>query len=296
MNGLIGLLCFIWGFNWVIMKMSNDFFPPVLFAGYRYGVGAAVLLAVCLIKRVPLPARKDWKWYILCGILQTAYFNIAIQLALQHISAGLTSVLTYSMPLWLTVMAHFLIPGERLTIRKTAGVAAGMAGMCLAMDITLGGGLSAMLLALSSGLSWAVSNVIIKRKLAHCNNLQFTTWQMVAGAAAMLLYSLCFEHGQTHWGTMPVVYVLFTGIVGSAFAFVLWFHILSNTEASKASISLLLVPVVGVLSGVLVLHESLSMPTIGGILFVLAGIWLVNSTSKKKPVRGTLPRSASRLS
>ncbi|SEG27387.1 DMT family transporter [Paenibacillus sp. UNC499MF] len=282
MNGLIGLLCLIWGYNWVIMKLANGVFPPVLFAGYRFGVGAAALLLFCLFKKVPLPSRKDLKWFILCGILQTAYFNLAIQISLEDISAGLTSVLTYSMPLWLTLMAHFLIPGEKLTTRKTIGLIAGIIGMFFALDVRLGGSFWAMLLALSSGLAWAVSNVIIKRKLAHCDNLQFTTWQMVAGAAGLFLYSAVFEHGESHWGLMPAVYVGFAGIVASAFAFVLWFHILSRAEAGKASVSLLLVPVIGVLSGVLFLGETLREGTVTGIVFVLIGIWFVNS---KKPIR-----------
>ncbi|MEY9094611.1 DMT family transporter [Paenibacillus sp. RC84] len=282
MNGLIGLLCLIWGYNWVIMKLANGVFPPVLFAGYRFGVGAAALLLFCLFKKVPLPSRKDLKWFILCGILQTAYFNLAIQISLEDISAGLTSVLTYSMPLWLTLMAHFLIPGEKLTTRKTIGLIAGIIGMFFALDVRLGGSFWAMLLALSSGLAWAVSNVIIKRKLAHCDNLQFTTWQMVAGAAGLFLYSAVFEHGESHWGLMPAVYVGFAGIVASAFAFVLWFHILSRAEAGKASVSLLLVPVIGVLSGVLFLGETLRAGTVTGIVFVLIGIWFVNS---KRPAR-----------
>ncbi|TCS75138.1 DMT family transporter [Effusibacillus lacus] len=276
MNGMIGILCLIWGFNWVIMKLANTVFPPVLFAGYRFGLGAAVLLAFCVHKRIALPGKKDLKWVIVCGLLQTTYFNIAIQLSLNEISAGLTSVLTYSMPLWLTVMAHFLIPGERLTTQKAIGVIAGTVGLFFTLDAHLGGGLGAFFLALSSGVSWAVSNIIIKRKLVHCDNLQFTTWQMVVGAIGLFLYSFFFEHAESHWGTLPILYILFSGVVGSAFAFVLWFRILSGSEASKASISLLMVPVVGVLSGYVVLNETLKPATISGIACVLAGVWLVN--------------------
>jgi drug/metabolite transporter (DMT)-like permease len=140
LNALIGLLCAIWGFNWVSMKLANGAFPPVLFAAYRFGLGAIISLGFCWYKRISIPKGKMLGWIAVCGLLQTTYFNIAIQLSLNDLSAGLTSVLTYSMPLW-----------------------------------------------------------------------------------------------------------LLAGIVGSAFAFVLWFRILSGANASKASISLPLVPVVGVL-------------------------------------------------
>lgn len=281
MNVWIGLLCLIWGFNWVFMKLANGVFPPVLFAGYRFALGALVLVAVCLAKKVPLPRLRDLKWYMLCGILQTMYFNLAIQLSLKDLSAGLTSVLTYSMPLWLTLMAHFWLPGERLRLRKLFGIVIGTAGLFVAMDAHWSGSTPALLLAVSSGLSWALANLLVKRKLGHCDMLQFTTWQMITGAAGLLLYSAIFEHGESHWGVMPAVYVAFSGIVGSALAFVMWSYILSKVEASKASISLLMVPIIGVVCGVLFLHETLGVVTLAGIGLVLAGIWLVNGKSRQ---------------
>jgi len=119
MKGIMLFLCLIWGFNFVIMKMGNDIFPPVLFAAYRFLLGTIVLFGLSLLKRTPMPAKGQLKWYILCGLLQTTYFNIAIQISLNYISAGLTSVLTYSMPLFLSVFAHYFIPGEKLNLNKT---------------------------------------------------------------------------------------------------------------------------------------------------------------------------------
>ncbi|MGE7906813.1 DMT family transporter [Peribacillus sp. NPDC094092] len=279
MNASMVILCLIWGFNFVIMKLGNGAFPPVLFAALRFLTGAIVLLGVVYMKKIPLPNKSDLKWYVLCALFQTTFFNIAIQISLNHVSAGLTSVLTYSMPLFLSIMAHWWIPGERLTPRKTIGIALGLFGLCLAMNIHLGGSIWALLLALSSAILWALANLIFKLKLKHCDSIQFTTWQMTIGAVGLLLYSLSFEHGESNWGWMPVVYILFSGIVASALAFVMWNRILSRTEASKAAISLLLVPVVGVISGCIFLHENLKIGTLAGILFVLVGIWIVNSKS-----------------
>jgi O-acetylserine/cysteine efflux transporter len=284
-NGLIMSLCLIWGFNFVVMKLGNGVFSPVLFAALRFLVGSILLFAVAYYKKVVVPNKRDLKWYLVCGILQTTYFNLAIQISLNYISAGLTAVLTYSMPLFLSVMAHFFIPGEKLTIRKIIGLASGIVGLFLAMNIHFGGGVWAAILALTSGLSWAISNVIIKKKLQHCDQIQFTTWQMAIGTVGLFLYSFCFEHGDAHWGLMPIIYVLFAGIFPSALAFLLWTYILSKTEASKASMSLLLVPVVGAVSGFFFLGQVLSPITLIGIAFVLSGIWFVNSSSKTAKVK-----------
>jgi O-acetylserine/cysteine efflux transporter len=278
----IAILCLIWGFNFVMMKLGNGAFPPGEFAALRFLTGSIVLLSLCFIKRIPLPNKSDFKWFVLCGLLQTTYFNIAIQISLNYISAGLTSVLTYSMPLFLSIMAHRWIPGERLTAKKTFGIVIGIIGLFLSLNIHFGGSIWILLLALSSAISWATASLLFKLKLKHCDTVQFTTWQMTIGAVGLLIYTLSFENGESHWGFMPVVYILFSGVIASALAFVMWNHILRRTEASKASVSLLFVPIVGVISGYIFLDESLSIITLAGIFLVLVGIWFVNSKSTQE--------------
>src|SRR5699024_5887227 len=118
MNAGIIILCLIWGFNFVIMKCGNDYFPPGEFAALRFSTGALVLLGVSFIKRVPLPTKSDLTGLIVFGIFQTAYFTIATQVSVGHIYAGLTSVLSYSMPVVLSLMAHQGIPEDRSTSRR----------------------------------------------------------------------------------------------------------------------------------------------------------------------------------
>ncbi|MBP1993835.1 DMT family transporter [Paenibacillus eucommiae] len=285
MKALMTILCLVWGFNFIIMKLGNGVVPPVMFAALRFLTGAVVLLGVCAALKIPMPNKSEWKWYVLCGLLQTTYFNIAIQISLNYISAGLTSMLTYSMPLFLSIMAHKWIPGEQLTLKKMLGIGLGLLGLCMSMNIGLEGSSWAILLALSSAISWAAANVLFKVKLKNSDTLSYTTWQMVIGAVGLLMVSFFFESGEMQWGVMPVVYILFAGVVASAFAFMLWNHVLSHVEASKASISLLMVPIVGVISGCLFLNEALEWMTLVGMLFVLAGIWLVNRKgTRESPV------------
>ncbi len=282
MKAAMATLCLIWGFNFVVMKLGNGVFPPGEFAALRFLTGAFVLLGVCLVKKIPLPNKSDVKWLVLCGLFQTTYFNIAIQVSLNYISAGLTSVLTYSMPLFLSIMAHRWIPGEQLTARKTFGILIGIVGLFIAMNVKEGGSFFAVLLALSSAISWAIANLLFKLKLKHCDTIQFTTWQMTIGEVGLFLYTFSFEHVEYHWEFMPVIYILFSGVIASALAFVLWNQILKNTKASNASISLLLVPIVGIISGYIFLDETLSIITLAGILLVLVGIWIVNSKNTRE--------------
>jgi len=101
------------------------------------------------------------------------------------------------------------------------------------------------------------------------------------------IYSALFEHGIVQWGFNAVGYLLYNGVIASALAFFLWTYILSNTEAGKASISVLAVPIIGVLAGVIFLNEPLYWNTIMGIALILGGIWLVNWHRKPLESKGT---------
>lgn len=284
MNWQLALLCFIWGLNWVVMKQANMVFPPVLFTTYRFILGSGILLSIVYFKKIPTPRREEWKWVILVGILQIAFFNTAVQIGMQFLTAGFSSVLSYSMPLWVAIMAHFLL-GERLTKRKMLGVAMGMVGLVALMNVSGGGAWWAIILTLAGAVAWALSSIIIKLKLQHCDVLQYTTWQMVSGAVVLSIYSALFEGGTIQWGWQAVGYLLYNGILASAMAFLLWTYILANTEAGKASISVLVIPIIGVVAGVILLKEPLYWNTIVGMGLILCGIWLVNGRTRAREKR-----------
>ncbi|MBP1765746.1 MAG: EamA family transporter [Firmicutes bacterium] len=161
MNKALAILCMVWGLNWVVMKQANLFFPPILFATYRFLLGSAVLLIAAYFMKIPLPRRQDWKWIIIGGILQTAFSNAAVQVGMQFLTAGFSSVLSYSMPLWVAIMAHFSL-NEKLTKRKMTGVAMGMAGLGVLLNISSGGVWWAILLTLAGAVAWAFSSILVK--------------------------------------------------------------------------------------------------------------------------------------
>lgn len=286
MNGAIALLCLIWGLNWAVMKQANQVFPPVLFTTYRFVLGSGVLLTMAYFRKIPIPRRKDWKWIVVGGILQTAFFNAAVQVGMQFLTSGISSVLTYSMPFWVAVMAHFLL-GERLTKRKMAGVTVGMVGLITLLNVSGGGAWWAVFLTLTGAAAWAFSSVLVKLKLKDCDILQYTTWQMVIGAIILLAYSAIFEQGAVQWGWQAAECLLYNGILASALAYFLWTYILANTEAGKAAISVLVIPIIGVLAGVIFLKEALYWNTIAGTAIILAGIWLVNGQETPHEIEST---------
>ena len=270
----LGILCLIWGFNFVVMKTANFYFSPELFVTYRFGLGAIVLVAVAIFSKLPKPPKKLWVWIFLSAAFQISVGSMLCQYSFRFLPAGLVSMLNYTMPVWVSLLAYFFL-SEKLTRKKIFGIILSIFGVGVLMNVNVGGKFSAMLIPLAAAVVWAVGNVIMKAKLSKINPLVLTTWQMVVGAILLAIYTFSVGEIEAHWTLISVACLLYNGIIASALAFFLWAYILDNMEASKASISVLGVPVVGVIGGVIFLGEPLTIFMVVGMFMVLSGIFLV---------------------
>ena len=268
------LLCFIWGFNFVVMKVANGYFAPELFVTYRFISGAIFLSVIALVVKLPVPPKKYWTWIVLTGALQIAFCSVAMQICFEYMSAGLVATLNYTMPIWVTILAKFFL-NEPLTPKKLFGITLSMAGIFLLMNDDVSGNFFAIMLALAAAIGWAVSNILMKIKFVGFNLISLTTWQMVAGAIILAVYSVLKVDTTAIWTPLSIACIAYNGILASALAFLLWMYILTQMQASKASVSILGVPVVGVISGVIFLHESLTVLMIVAMTLILSGIVLV---------------------
>lgn len=276
-------LYIIWGFNWVVMKEATLFFPPVLFSCYRFVIGAVVLIGITLWCRMPLPPKRYWPWIIVTGLLQIAVNNAAVQIGVTSLGAGLVAVVNYSMPVWMSILAYFMLH-ETLTKRKILGIVLSMVGMYVLMNVDVIGDMTGLLLTIGGAIAWAVAAVIVKYqdKVMHrqqqketCTMIQYTTWQIAVGALFLWVYAMLFEQGQVTWTPMAVSCLAYNGVLASALAFFLWNYILTKMEASKAGVASLGVPVVGVICNVIFMHEAVHWNTAVGMILILAGIFLI---------------------
>ncbi len=265
------LLYFIWGFNWIVMKLSTAFFPPVLFVSYRAVLGALVLLAVCAWRHLLIPEKKYWPWIFLSGMTQVVLNNAAMQIGIVSLSAGLVAVLNYTMPVFMAILAHFFL-NERLTRRKVLGIATAMAGLCLLMNVHFDANFQAICIVLLGALGWAIAGVILKLKLTACDVLQCTAWQMAIGAVVLFLWAEGSGQTTVIWTPVSVAALLYNGLLAAAAGFFLWNYILQHMEAAKAGVAVLVVPVIGVLGGVLCLGEVLTWNIALGMVLILLGV------------------------
>lgn len=278
----IAIITLIWGYTWALIKIGLNSFPPFLFSTLRLMMGGILLVVVLKsFKQSWKPEKKDIPSLLIMGLLMsTGYFGL-LTFGMQFVSSGETAILVYSMPILVSLLAHFLL-GERLTPLKGAGLFSGVIGLLFVMGPQAfihqnSNTLLGQVLILFSALCWALANIYSKKTFANYNKEKMTAWQMIFGSSLLLILSLFTEDFQSiQWTKESILALLFTGVLSSAVAFALWFRVLDKIKASTASMTLMLVPLFGLLFGWLQLGEQITLNQGIGSFFILLGIFLVS--------------------
>ena len=279
------LLCAVWGLNMVAVKLASAGIPPVLQAGLRSLVSAALLLGWCRWRGIGL---GDWRrdGTLAPGLLVGALFGL--EFLLLYFGVGLTTasravVFLYGAPFFVALGAHWLLPDDRLTPAKAAGLAIAFGGLLLAFaeGLRAPAGERALLgdaLCLLAGALWGATTVLVKATRLRGARPELVLQYQLAVSAPLLLLASPLLGEPAAVALTPVVATAFLyQSVGVAFAsYTAWFWLVSRHSASRLSAFSFLTPLFGVLAGAALLGERLG-PLFGlAALLVAAGIWLVN--------------------
>lgn len=276
------VLCAIWGSTWIFIKEGLDDLPPFSFAGIRFVVAFALLSAVVLARRTPLPrSRREWGLIALVGVLAFTFNYGLLFWGEQHVSSGLASVLQTTIPVFGLVIAHVYLPGERITPAKLVGVALGVFGVAVVVSDQFAsegveaawGGLAIVVGALAA----AYANVLVKASGSHIDPAVLAAGQMGFGLVPLLVVGALLEGNpmRFHWTGLAVVCLLYLAVVGSALAFVLYYWLVRHMDVTNTMLIALVTPLVAVVIGMLVRHETLSWHAVGGGACILGGIALI---------------------
>ena len=262
----------MWGYSWVVTKVALEYSGPFTFAGLISGLGAVCLFTVLAVRRRPLRP-PPLGWTLLIGLLQTALFNGLATAALTVGGAGKVSVLVYTMPFWLLLLAWPLL-GERLHGLQWPAVALAFAGLILVVrPWDIGGALSGVL-ACAAGLSWAGGALLVKllQRRTHSETLSLTAWQLLFGCMPLLALGLALEGGATDWTPVFIACLAYSVLIANAVCWALWLFALRALPAGAAGMGTLAVPVVGVLAAWLQLGETPTPVEGAGMALIIAGL------------------------
>ena len=257
----------IWGYSWVMMKVALRHAHPFDFAAWRVAIGCAVLFAVVRM-RGPKLTLRNYRMAALLGFLQVALFVTLTQWALTFAGPGKTSVLTFTMPFWMIVFAHFIL-GEKMRGAQWLAVALAFAGLLLIVAPWQLTSLTGSLLAVAAGAVWAITAVISKKwPIAAEDPLLFTAWQLFFGFVALALVDLVYPHAPIDWTGEFVFALLFSAVLATALGWWLWTYVLATTPAGIAGLNSLGIPVIAVLASAIQLGERPPAMELAGMLAI----------------------------
>jgi len=270
---LVVLLAFAWGLNWIAAAVALREISPWSLRVAGSGIGAATLFTAAILTghnlRVP---RGEYVHVMVAGFFNVAAFQILSGFAQLSGATSRAIIITYSMPIWTTVLSRFVL-GERLTTVRMVAFGLCVTGLGILLWPLLATGFPPFVFySLGCALSWTIATVYIKWAKVTTSPLANAAWQLLFGFLFIAAGAFVFEDNPHFWPlrTDTVLAILFVGLFGVGLAHFLWWAIVGRLPTITASLGSLLVPVIGVSASAILLGERLTAPDIIGFAMIFA--------------------------
>ncbi|WP_421556852.1 DMT family transporter [Pseudomonas kitaguniensis] len=280
-NALINLslclLVFIWVIGWFFTMSGLDKSTPFSFSALRFLIAALVMhLLIFLGARHARYTLQEWFFILLVGIFQTTMMFSLASYGMIEVGLSKAAILIYSTPVWTSLLGWYFL-SERLSIFKFFGLAFACLGILLISipSFFYGSGIGVLLL-IGSSLSWSVSSVILKSRLARKDMICITAWQMTFGSIGLIALAfyvdgqIVFEVGFE--GLFALIYV---SLGASVVGFTLWFYIVSRVDLIRSSMASLFVPVSVLIIQEVRAGERLDLILVVASVFIVLGLIMV---------------------
>jgi drug/metabolite transporter (DMT)-like permease len=278
------ILCVIWGVPYFFIKLALTDLSPVCIAWGRITLAAVILVPIAWKRGVlkPVLAHKGAVCAFAVAELVIPFSLIAI--GEQWMSSSLAGILVATVPLTVVLIAPYFGVRERLGSRRIIGLAIGFSGVIALLGLDTGhgpmlwAGVAAMLVAV---VGYAVGPLVVQRYLSDVDELGALAGSLVVASVVLLPFAAASAPD-----LMPSVLSLSSvaalGVVCTALALLLYFYLINEAGASRASVVAYINPAVAALLGVLVLNESFGMGAGVGLCMILYGSWLANSGKRER--------------
>ncbi|MSP83899.1 MAG: DMT family transporter [Alphaproteobacteria bacterium] len=281
---LLVTLTLIWGCSWPMMKICVGAISPWTFRTLTtLFPGTAVLIALMALGvNIRIPPRR-LPWLALLSFVNVTSWMLLSAFALTLLPAGRSSIIAYTMPIWSVVLGAIFLH-ERISRRRVIGLALGLSGLAVLVGQDLGHlgvsplGTGFMVLG---AIFWAAGIVLMKLRPWNMPVWSFSGWQLTLGGLPIALGAIVLEDGSFHdfgWQEYgALAYVLLIAVICGNY---LWFKIVSLMPAGIASIGTMAIPVVGVVSSLLLLGETVSWREIMALTLVVGALVSVLSPER----------------
>jgi drug/metabolite transporter (DMT)-like permease len=280
---LLGLLSAIWGASYLLIKYALEGFSPAEVVFLRTALAGVVLYVVIHLQGADARAAlargvRQLRFVVLLGAVAIAVPFLLITFGELVVPSGLTAVLIAPASLFVAMLAPFLDPSERINRTQAAGLFMGLGGVVLLVGVESVGNLEEFLGAMAmvgAALSYAVSNYVVKGPFRGFPPLVTSFLSVSAGALLVLpVAAATAEHDAP--GLRAVLALVALGVVGTAIAFFIFYMLIGEIGAGRASLVSYLAPPAALAYGAALLDEEITLAAIAGMVMILAGVALAS--------------------
>lgn len=276
----------LWGLNFVVAKIGLEHLPPIFFVALRFFCVAALLLPF-----VTVPRGRLRRIALLSLVLGSLHFTFMFS-AVKEIDAGTASVVVQLQVPFAALLAAIVFK-DRLGWRSLTGMAVAFAGVILiAGEPRLAGQIDMVLAVAAAAFFFALANIMIKQ-LGEIDGSVLNAWTAVFAVPQLLVISLVLEEGQLEalremdW--QAAFSLFYQTVVMVILSYALWYRLLRRYQVGQVVPFMLLLPILGVLSGAVLLDEPLGWQKVVGGLLTVAGVGII----VLRRARVTEPRTGS---
>jgi drug/metabolite transporter (DMT)-like permease len=293
---LFALLCIFWGIPYFFIKLALVDLSPFCVAWSRITLGALVLVPVAW-QRGSLRAALQRPWPILAfAVLELVFPFSLIALAERSISSSMTGVLVAAVPLTVVVIAPLFGVRETLSARRLMGLLIGLAGVVVLLGFSSVEGREQWLAIAGlfvAVMGYAVAPLVVQKHLAGVDEIGAVAISLAV--ASLILLPFAVSTAPNHLPSSLSLFSIGTlGLLSTASAMLLFFHVIHAAGAARASIVAYISPAVAALLGVLVLHEHFGISMAIGLALVLLGSAFGTSGANRMDSQGQAASEESR--
>jgi drug/metabolite transporter (DMT)-like permease len=297
-------LGFCWGSSYLFIKIGVGSIPPLTLIAGRLGIGALLLAAVVWRAGVPLPRdRRSYRHLLAMAVLNIVIPFTLITWAEQAVPSALASILNGTVPLFTIVFAALFLHDEPITVNRVVGLLVGFAGVFVLTSRTVGdpssGSIAGEVALVLAAVSYGAGNVYARRNVRSLAPVHQAFFQVALAFVIVVVLAAVVDRP---WTVQPAPDALFAvvwlGVLGSGFAYLFFFRLLSRWGSTRSSLVAYLLPVVGIVLGAVVLREAVDARVLAGTALVIGGVALVNSRfgARRLYGRSAQPRAGAETS
>ena len=269
-------LSLVWAGTFFFAAIAVVEIPPLTIAFLRVSGAALVLLLALYLMGILMPREGSvWAAFFGMGLFNNAIPFSLIFWAQTELTSGVASILNATMPVFTVIAAHLLTKDEKMTKMRFLGVVLGFLGIVVLIGSPISGSIWAHLAILAAGISYALASIFGKRfAQMGVKPMATATGQVICSAIILLPFALILERPWTNASpSFHVIQAMIAMIsLSTAFAYFLYFRILSTAGATNVALVTLLIPPFAVLLGILFLNETLTLQQITGMFIITAGL------------------------